>query len=563
METYTASATVAGSTVQASAELFPVDLREVSIDDEALVWVPSGSFDSSSLVRVPQAGGTGPAVTGDLDLLIPANSRASAQLAVTAGTDLTGLKATVGALSGPGGALTDAVQVRYGRYIKDENTGGMVADPLEVRDSVDVKAGLNQPVWLTVRVPAGTAPGTYSGEVAVSTASGQIGEWPVRVEVPDVEYRDVTERPFVLDLWQHPDAVADQLGLTHWSEEHFQALKPYWADLAEAGQDVLNLAITEDPWLVNHNGTIRPQTWSNYRSTVEWRFDGTNFSFDFDVFDRLVTDARAEGIGERIHAFAMLQFQSQDRFYYIDTRTGEGKWETYTVGDARYRQVWGAFLDAFETHLKEKGWWEDTSLAFDEQTLARMNAMFAVIDEANPEWNDKVALAANSLAEADIANYISFNLTFLDRVSQELIDSRGAEGKPTLFYTWNEPSSPNTVVKTPPFNVRALPWRSSSATSTATCAGPTSRGLRTSRPTRRSATARATSTSSTPAPTARSVRRDGNCSRTASRTPNCSTSPRPTSARTRPSSRLPSRVSWPGRRPTMRRVVGCSGTARP
>lgn len=51
-ETYTASATAAGATVQASAELFAVDLREVSIDDEALVWVPSGAFDSSSLVRV-------------------------------------------------------------------------------------------------------------------------------------------------------------------------------------------------------------------------------------------------------------------------------------------------------------------------------------------------------------------------------------------------------------------------------------------------------------------------------------------------------------------------------
>lgn len=60
-QTYTASATAAGTTVQASAKLFPVDLREVSIDDEALVWVPSGVFDSSSLVRVPQAGGTGPA----------------------------------------------------------------------------------------------------------------------------------------------------------------------------------------------------------------------------------------------------------------------------------------------------------------------------------------------------------------------------------------------------------------------------------------------------------------------------------------------------------------------
>lgn len=435
----------------------PFTTRDAS-GGTARVWVPTGSFDSSSLVRGPQAGDTGAEISGDLALLVPAGSRASAQLAVTAGVELRDLAVAVTELTGPGGTLKDSVEVRYPRYIRDKNTGGTVADPLEKVASVNVAKGMNQPVWLTVQVPSGAAPGTYRANITVATAAGKLGSWPIAVEVPKVKYRPVPERPFVLDLWQHPDAVADHLHLAHWSEEHFQALKPYWADLAAAGQDVLNLAVTEDPWLVEHNGEIRPQTWSHYRSTVEWRWDGTRFTFGFDVFDRLVADARAAGIGDRIHAFAMLQFQKQDRFYYVDTRTGKGVWETYKVGNERYREVWGAFLNAFEAHLKAKGWWDSASLAFDEQPLRRMKSAFAVISKSNPQWNDKIALAANSLTEADIARYISFNLTFLDRVSQKLIDSRRAAGKPTLFYTWNEPAAPNTVVKTPPFNVRALPW---------------------------------------------------------------------------------------------------------
>ncbi|GAB3818577.1 hypothetical protein GCM10028820_21160 [Tessaracoccus terricola] len=457
--TYTVTATAGTTSVTASATLYPVDLDETPSSGLTSVWVPTGSFDTSSLERAVEVGNTGPAVENvPLELLVPANSRQSAQLVVSSGPALTDLTATVSALTGAGGTLTDAVEVRYAQFIPDENTGGRVADPLLDVAAVDVAAGHNQPVWLTVRVPEGTAAGSYTGTVAFSSSAGEISSHEITVEVPELEFRDVAERPFVLDLWQHPDAVADALDLEPWSEEHFTALEPYWADLAEAGQDIINITITEDPWLVNHEGEIRPQTWSHYRSTVEWQWDGSEFSFDFSVFDRLVEDALAAGVGPSIHAFAPLQFQGHDRFHYVDTRTGEGVWEDYTVGGARYVEVWSAFMTAFDAHVRDRGWYDDTRLAFDEQPLNRMNAFFAVLDDINPDWNDKIALAANSLAEADIAEYISFNVNFLSSVSQQLIDSRRAEGKPTLYYVWNEPTSPNTVVKTPLHNVRVVPW---------------------------------------------------------------------------------------------------------
>lgn len=461
-ESYSATARFGSQTVTAQGTLFPVQLADSTPPVTATsVWLPTGSFASSSFVRVPQTGQVGDALASDakLKLTVPRNGRASAQLAVTASSALTGLRVDAGQLTHTSGAsVASAVKVRYPAYVPNKAGGGVVADPLRDVPSVPVAAGQNQPVWLTVQMPADAAPGDYTATLTVQSAAGEVGRWPLTVTVPDVTYRPMAERPFSLDLWAQPSTVADHLGLEVWSEEHFQALKPYWADLAAAGQRVVNVAITEDPWLVNHKGAVRAQTASPYRSTVAWRWDGNAFSFDFTAFDRIVTDSRAAGIGNAIHAFAMLQFHNYDRITYTDTRTGAKVTEQVEVGSARYREAWTAFLTAFKAHLEARGWFNDTRLAFDEQPLNRMNAAFDIIKAVSPDWEHKIALAANTLAEADIAEAISFNYSFLDQVPQQLIERRRAAGQPTLFYTWAEPVVPNTVTATPPFNSRTLGW---------------------------------------------------------------------------------------------------------
>lgn len=452
------------ATVEASAPLFPVELIEPTSGDsaEAFVWVPTGSFASSALARVPRVGAEGAPLRegSSLELLVPRNSRTSAQLTLTALDGTRDLRVAIGALTTATGTRLpgSSAQVRFPEYIPDLEAGGVVADPLREVASVDVARGHNLPIWITVRVPAEAPPGLYRGDLVVSSAAGALGSFVLQVSVPAVAFRDVADRPFVLDLWVHPDAVADHLGLEPWSDAHFAALKPYWADLAAAGQRVINLAISEDPWLVDHRGSIRPQTESPYRSTVDWRWDGERFTFGFEVFDRLVSEALAAGIGPDIHVFGLLQFQGRDRITYTDTRTGEWVSEETTVGSRRHLEAWTSFLAAFEAHLRQNGWLDHTRLAFDEQPLERMNAAFAVLRAASPAWLDRIALAANSLGEADIAEAISFNFSFLDRVPQELIDRRRSAGKPTLFYTWAEPTAPNTITATPLYNVRALPW---------------------------------------------------------------------------------------------------------
>ncbi|EHY91143.1 LOW QUALITY PROTEIN: putative carbohydrate binding protein,alpha-galactosidase family protein,BNR/Asp-box repeat protein [Saccharomonospora azurea NA-128] len=451
-----------GASADRTVAMEPVDLTQPAPSEATTsVWVPSGAFEASSFVRVPRVGDQGQPLAADhtLRLQVPVAGRASAQLAVTAPHGAEDLQVTVSRLRGPGRPLPqDSVTVRYPQFIPDEVRGGVVADPLREVDTVDVGKGRNQAAWITVEIPAGTAPGAYTGDVVVRDASGELGRWPLRVDVPDVALRDMEDRPFVLDLWAHPDAVADHLGVEPWSEGHWKGLRPYLEDLADHGQRVVDVAITEDPWMVQHEGEWRPQTWSHYRSTVEWRWDGSEFTFDYTAFDRYVEESREAGIDGAIHAFAMLQFQGSELLHYTDTRTGERVREEVGLGDARYREAWTAFLRDFRAHLEEKGWFEQTRLAFDERPAETMEVAFDVIADADPAWSDKIALAANSLAEADISEYVSFNYSFLDDVPDELIQRRRADGQPTLFYTYYEPQTPNTVTASPPVSTRALGW---------------------------------------------------------------------------------------------------------
>ncbi|WP_371164167.1 glycoside hydrolase domain-containing protein [Buchananella felis] len=462
--TYTATATGGGKSVEASAKLVPVNVQDsVSFSTEVGVWTPiNTTFATSSFTRVPLVGAIGDeAPPGTpLKLTVPANSRSSAQLVVTPQKDVAKLQVEVSALKQAEHDLGQIVQVRYPLYIPDlNNPGQLVADPLSSENTIEVGANYNQPVWFTVRMPENAKEGTYRATVQVKADDKLVASYPLEVTVPKAKLRPVAKRPFILDMWFHPDAVADYNELQPWSDAHFAALVPYWKEQAEAGQDVLDLAVVEDPWLVQLNtGTIHAQTAFPYRSTVEWKFDGTSWSFDYTVFDRLVTEARSNGIGKRIHAFAPLQFQSRDRLYYLDTTTGKHVSVSMGITDQRYRAAWVAFLRDFKRHLIQQGWFDDTSLAFDEQPAARMEQAFSFIKEADPAWEPKIALAANTLAEADLANFISFNYTFLDQVSQDLIERRRRAGEPTLFYTWNEPAKPNTVVKTPPFNARTIGW---------------------------------------------------------------------------------------------------------
>ena len=454
--TITAAGSSRTGAVTASATLEPLDLSaRASAGASGAVALPTGDLRTSAFVRVDDALPAAAALPEGtpLALALPPGGRTSVQLVVTSPRSGR-LELAADSIAEWSASLVERIDVVEPG---GASTGARTGDPLTPLPA-DVDGDDARSLWCTVTVPADAPGGTDEGELVVSVDGTTLGTFPLLLTVQGPALEPLERRPFVLDLWWHPDAIADARGLEVFSEEHWQACRPYLADLASRGQRVVNAVITTDPWLIDDGGDEVPQTAPHYASQVAWAWDGARFDFDFSVFDRCVSEHERAGITGPIHLFALLQFRLGQRLTYRDTRTGEDVVERVELGDARYREAWGAFLTAMHEHLVAQGWWDRAALSFDERPKELMDAVYGVIHDVAPMWDGRTALAANSLAEADIAHVISFNHSFLAEVPAETIARRREAGEPTLFYTYYLPVRPNTVTASPPMSSRMLGW---------------------------------------------------------------------------------------------------------
>ena len=106
---------------------------------------------------------------------------------------LKGVSVSVSALKGPGGAAipTSAIQLNRVGYVKtrkpvyEVDYVGLWADPLMDISPFDVKKGLVQPVWVTVRPTEKTPAGVYRGKLTIRPANAPAQTIPLEVRVWD------------------------------------------------------------------------------------------------------------------------------------------------------------------------------------------------------------------------------------------------------------------------------------------------------------------------------------------------------------------------------------------
>ncbi|MFF2409597.1 glycoside hydrolase domain-containing protein [Streptomyces sp. NPDC058092] len=453
---------------------------------DTITWVPTGSFAGSAEERVPRYPMT--AIQGkdtkELKLSAVRNEQVSAQLAIASGQNLDDVEAVVGDLTGPGGAKLsgDDTQVRFvtyvpvqrsksevdwsatidqvssGKEVSGDRNPDVVGDALEEGDSVDVPAYAAQPLWFTFRIPEKARPGTYTGTVKVNADGRTQASYPLTIEVADAGVPDSKDYDFFLDVWAQPETIAKNHGVKPWSDQHWKLIEKYNRDLASRGQKVINTTIVDNPW--HHQwslGTRESQTATPYTSMVGWTWNGKTFSFDFDRWDKYVQTARRAGLGPDIGAFSMLAFQDQEHLTYTDTSTGKTVYENVALGGDRWREAWGAFLPAFEKHLKGKGWLEDTWLSFDERPIDTMTVVKNFVHELAPAFDDRISVAGSINTEG-VASNLSVDWGGIDAMTKEKAAERRKAGKITTFYVYGLPAHPNTLAYSPAVESRMLPW---------------------------------------------------------------------------------------------------------
>lgn len=324
----------------------------------------------------------------------------------------------------------------------------LVADVLDINDSMTVPAGRKQPVWMNVSVPSDARPGKYSGKLTVTSSNAKARSLNVELTVADHVLPPARDWAFHLDLWQNPYSVARYENVPLWSEAHFEAMRPVMRMLAEAGQKSVTATIMSRPW----NG----QTEDAFGSMVTKirRIDGT-WLYDYTIFDRWVEFMFSLGIDRQINCYSMIPWALQ--FDYIDQATSSPATFQAAPGSEEYNEYWGAFIADFARHLKAKGWFEKTMIAMDERPLESMQAVLGLIRKVEPAF--KISLAGN-YHEPVIYDIVDFSETFSGK--QEFPESaktkRKELGLTTTFYTCCAEAHPNMFVISNPDEAAWLGW---------------------------------------------------------------------------------------------------------
>ncbi|SEG09254.1 DUF4091 domain-containing protein [Parabacteroides chinchillae] len=334
-----------------------------------------------------------------------------------------------------------------GRANKAEWDSSIVADMLDIIKVRDIKARTTQPVWVNIWVPQDAKAGKYKGTLTVSGKDIAPVNLQIEVNVLNRTLPAPKDWAFHLDLWQNPYAVARFYNVPLWSKEHFDAMRPVMKMLADAGQKIITTSIMHKPWA--------GQTEDHFDSMVfrMKNLDGS-WTFDYTIFDKWVEYMMNEiGIDQQINCYTMIPWAL--KFDYFDQATNRIQFVEAKPGEADYEDYWGSFLKDFSRHLRQKGWFDKTTIAMDERGLEAMQEAIKVIRNADPEF--KISLAGNYHKEIEPELY-DYCLGYGNNFPADIKATREKAGKISTVYTCCAEPFPNTFTFSAPAEATWIGW---------------------------------------------------------------------------------------------------------
>jgi len=385
----------------------------------------------------------------------------NAQLVVSAKKDISSLKVTISNLVSDNGKTIDNKQCDAGfvYYVIADNSRGICAkkdntsyNTIIVPDIVDYRSGssfakayTNRPVWLKIRIPRDAAPGIYKGKITASF-NGSSQSVDVLLKVSNNTMPTAENKKFFLELWQYPVAEADFYKVKPWSDEHFSLMRPAMQNLRSAGEDVITASFFWD--------AFNPSTRSADEMMIKpLKTQSGQWSYDFTNFDKWVNFMMDIGINKQITVFGMAPLNF--KYYYYDEAQNKVESFQQGVNGAQYRQFWTSYLNAFQKHLQEKGWFDITTLAFSEKNPDVLKPLISFIKSLNKNW--KISFSGKYFPEIQKDVY-DYSLISNEQIPENTIEDRRQKGFITTFYTSCWERFPNTFVMSDPVDATWLSW---------------------------------------------------------------------------------------------------------
>lgn len=286
------------------------------------------------------------------------NGAFSGQVVVAATEPLKGLEAEASDLVGEGGRKLAAaqVQVRFPFLNGQAYQQPDWFDGLRAKAPPEVplhKSGVAmQPIWVTVRVPREADAGLYSGAITIAAEGVEPITVPLRLDVADWALPDPKDFRTYAGVYQSPTSLAIRYRVPEWSEEHWKYMEMSFALLAQLGNKMVNIPLSDRTQFGNDEGMVY---WVR-------KPDGT-FAYDFSVFDRYIALVKKHlGVPD----FVALQLwhsggweaRKADQHNTVTVLEPGGKrtpMQVPTFGTEESKRFWKPVLDAIRERLAKQG----------------------------------------------------------------------------------------------------------------------------------------------------------------------------------------------------------------
>jgi hypothetical protein len=187
---------------------------------------------------------------------------------------------------------------------------------------------------------------------------------------------------------------------------------------------------------------------------ISWiKTDSGSWKFDYSIFDQYVELAMEVGINEAITIYTPLPWGN--RFRYMDEKSGNYVYETWSPTSAQFKTFWNLFLDDLKAHLIKKDLFKKTYMGINENALEFTTATARMIKENSNDW--KITYAGNWHQELSfLLNDYCTKIT--EGPNPEELQERSAKKLTTTFYVCCNPPQPNNFVFSTPAEGRYIGW---------------------------------------------------------------------------------------------------------
>ena len=324
-------------------------------------------------------------------------------------------------------------------------------DCLQEVQSIDVAAMSNQPVWVSYAVPRDAADGKYSATIVFSgKANGKRFKIARQVNVKVYPVTLPEQTLWVTNWFTSASEVFSRMNgnepVEPYSDRYFELLEPMARLMRAHGQNMYNF------W-----------DWAGWEGRnlglYNVKLNGTQYSFDFTKFDKMVELLMREGGLKRIeggHLADRMQGNWGGDFYVFVPNEGKKPFD-----DEMAQNYLSQFLPALYNHLKTKGWDKIYVQHIADEPIAENAASYIRIAEFVKQHMPGIPII-EACMHSQLANTIDVWVPILDQYHRDyaFYQERQAAGDEVWFYTCVGPQGnyANRFLEQPLVQTRLLHW---------------------------------------------------------------------------------------------------------